>query len=198
MTVNAALSVDLALLTQALDRPEIDIVETLHEFAADARTAVPSYLGLSLTIARDTPFTCTVLEDLATPEDVRSSLLMPLRQGGTETAATDSAVILYGAQPGALVDLAADLSWLTGVQLDEYALDQHLPTIGTSSTPPTIHATSVINQAIGVLVGSGHPPEEAHQRLTAQAVDAGVDRYGAAVRILTALSSDADTEIDRQ
>lgn len=50
MHITQALSVDLALLTQAVDRPEIDIDQTLHQFAAVVGSAVRSYLGLSLTI----------------------------------------------------------------------------------------------------------------------------------------------------
>jgi len=38
-------------------------------------------------------------------------------------------VILYAASPGAFVDLAADLSWLARLKLDEFALDQHLPSV---------------------------------------------------------------------
>jgi len=36
-------------------------------------------------------------------------------------------VIRYAASPAAFVDLAADLSWLARLKLDEFALDQHLP-----------------------------------------------------------------------
>ncbi len=185
MHITAALSVDLALLTQAIDRPEIDILDTLNRLAADARRAVQSYLGLSLTTAGDAPFTFNALERHATPEDVRSSLLMPLPHSGTGNAAAGPKLILYAAQAGAFVDLAADLSWLTDVQLCDYALDQHRSMIALPSTEPTVHATSVINQAIGKLIGRGHLPDEAHKKLTAQALDAGTNRYDAAICILS-------------
>lgn len=172
----------LALLTQALDRPETDIVETLHQLAGDARLAVRSYLGMSLITIGDVPFTVTALEDHAKPDDVRSSLVMPLPHSGTGNAG--STLILYAAQPGAFVDLAGDLSWRTGVEPSEYALDQDLSMIGHPATQPTVHATSVINQAIGVLIERGHLPDQAHERLNAQAADAGTDRYGAAAHIL--------------
>lgn len=192
MRITAAFSVDLALLTGALDRPEADIAQTLHQLAAEARVGVRSYLGLSLTTAGETPFAFTALEGHATPQDVRSSLLMPLSRGATDNAAAGPALILYGGQAGAFVDLAADLSWLTGVELSEYALDQHLSTIALPPAEVTVHATSVINQAIGVLIGRGHPPDEAHEKLTAHAVDAGTDRYAQAARILSALATDPD------
>lgn len=190
MHITQALSVDLALLTRAVDRPEIDIVQTLHQFAVDARIAVRSYLGLSLIAACDEPpFTFTALEEHATPGDIRSSLLMPQTVDRTDNAAI---LVLYAARAGAFVDLAADLSWLTGVDLSDYCLDQHLSTIAVHCTEPTVHTNSVINQAIGVLIGRGHLPEEAHKRLTAQAVEVGTHRYAAAVHILSTLTTDTD------
>lgn len=50
----------------------------------------------------------------------------------------------------------------------------------------------MINQAIGVMIGRGDPPGDAHAKLTAQAADAGIDRYAAAAHILRSLATDAD------
>ncbi len=192
MHITEALSVDLALLTQALDRPEIDIVQTLDRFAVDARLAVRSYLGLSLTTGGEAPFAFTALEENATSEDIRSSLLMPLPVSGVDYAEGGCGLVLYAARAGAFVDLAADLSWLTGVELSDHPIDQHLSTIAFPSTESTVHTNSVINQAIGVLIGRGHPPNEAHKRLTAQTVELGTDRYNAAVQILSTLATDTE------
>lgn len=196
MNITAALSVDLALLTQALDRPGTDIVNTLHQVAADARLTVRSYMGLTLTTGGDAPFTFTVLEDHARSEDVRSSLLVPLPHAGTGNVAAGAALLLYGARARTFVDLSADLSWLTGVELSHYALDQHLPTGALPSSEAMVHDTSVINQAIGVLIGRGHLPDNAHEQLTAEAADAGTDRYAAAVHILRTLATDAEPTHD--
>lgn len=192
MHITAALSVDLALLTQALDQQQADIVETLHQLAADAQLAVRSYLGLSLTAAGEVSFTFTALQEHVTPQDIRSSLLVPLPHGATDITAAGPALILYAARAGAFVDLAADLSWLTGIELSDYSLDQHLSENASLSTEPTVQASSVINQAIGMLIGRGRLPDEAHEQLTAQALDAGSDRYAAASRILSTLAPDAD------
>lgn len=193
MHLTVELSVDLALLTQALDHPETDIVTTLHLLAAEARRAVPSYLGMSLTTAGEAPFSFNALEEDPRPEDVRNSLLVPLGPGGPyDAAAAGSTLVLYAAQPGALVDLAADLSWLTGIALAKYSLDQHLSTIARTPDEGTVHATSTINQAIGVLIGRGYPPEQAHDKLASQAADVGTDRYTAAIHILRALPTEPD------
>lgn len=196
MPITPDLAVDLALLTQALDRPEADMVETVHQFAVDARLAVRSYLGLSLTTAGNAPFVFTALREGGSSQDIRSSLLIPLPSGGADTVAAGPALILYATQAGAFVDLAADLSWLTGVELSEYAIDQHLPAMGLLATVPTVHATSVINQAIGLLIGRGHLPDEAHKELATQAIDAGTDRYTAAAHILSTLATDPDPTHD--
>lgn len=190
MHITRALSVDLALLTQALDQPEVDLVQTLQQLAADARLAVRSYLGLGLSLtAGDTPFLLAALEENAAPEDIRGSLRMPSPIGGVDDAEGGCALVLYAARAGAFLDLAADLSWLTGVELSEYPLDQHLSIVAYPSTANTVHTDSVINQAIGVLIGRGHPPDEAHKKLTAQAIEVGTDRYTAAVRILRTLAT---------
>lgn len=75
------------------------------------------------------------------------------------------------------VDLAADQSWLTGVELCDHVLDRHLTAMALPASEPSVHATSVLNQATGVLMGGGHLLAEAHQQLTTQAIDAGTDPY---------------------
>lgn len=82
-------------------------------------------------------------------------------------------VILYAATPGAFVDLAADLSWLAGLELDEFALDQHLNLPVDPETAGVGQAASLINQAIGVLVARGRTLGAASDELDARAADAG-------------------------
>lgn len=187
MHVTAALSRDLALLARALDEPGSDLASTLHELTTGARLAVGSHLGLRLTTAGDAPFTVTALEDHARPQDARSSLMVRLPGQGDDLAA--GTLVLYASRAGAFVDLAADLSWLTGVDLSSCVLDQHLPLDVPAPHEPTVHATSVVDQAVGMLLGRGHLPDAARAGLDARAAADGTDRYAAAARTMAALEA---------
>jgi hypothetical protein len=95
---------------------------SLAAFTADIKAAVPSYLGLQLTIGQSGhPVTLTRITPHRT---ARTSLRVPLTDLGPRFD-PDSRVILYAATAGAFVDLAADLS---------YAL--HLRTSSDRSTDP--------------------------------------------------------------
>jgi hypothetical protein len=106
-------------------------------------------------------------------------------------------VNLYAGSPGAFVDLAADLAWLTARPLSDFVLDQHLTIPTPSNTGTQLHAASIINQAMGVLMGRGHTPEQAHRQLDSQAADAGTDRHAAAQLILAALTATDIEDVDR-
>ena len=187
MIIPAGLAFELELLTQALDVPGTDLAQTLTRLAADAHTAVDSYLGLSVTItANQPPFDLTLLNEGTRREHIRASLLIPL-----STAAGDGpasvALILYAATPGAFIDLAADLSFLTGRTLAEFPLDEHRA-LAANSTTPGLASASVINQALGVLVGRGATLEQARRDLRQHAAAAGIALLAAATVILAALT----------
>ncbi len=79
MKISAALAADLGILTAALDEPGADVLHSLHQLGVDAQAAVPTYLGLSVTVdGSDPPFTFTTLED-GTADNVRTSLRLTLR-----------------------------------------------------------------------------------------------------------------------
>jgi hypothetical protein len=187
MEFTAALTADLAILSQALDDPGIDVAASLRHLTSDARLAVPSWLGLAVIVnGADLPVTFTTVADSVQPGDVLTSLRMPTSQASDY--AWPMAMIFYAGQAGAFVDLAADLSWLTGRDLTDFTLDQHL-TLHTVPGPANgVRAASVINQAIGVLIGRGHTPERARVELDARAAYAGTDRHVAADVILAALT----------
>ena len=64
MKIGAALAVDLSILTAALDEPGADVLHSLRQLGVDAHAAVPTYLGLSVTVdGSDPPFTLTTVED---------------------------------------------------------------------------------------------------------------------------------------
>lgn len=189
--ITPGLAAELDLLTQALDLPGTDLAETVMRLAADARTAVASYLGLSVAItANRAQFDLTALDERTGADDIRASVLIPLSTapGAARTGPASVALILYAATPGAFIDLAADLSWITGRTLTEFSLDAHL-TLPSGHTEPTPLAdTSAINQALGVLIGRGSVPEQAERDLYARAVSAGIEPLGVATLILAALS----------
>jgi hypothetical protein len=192
VTISAALAADLRILTAALDEPGADIAQSLQQLAADTIAGVPSYLGLSLIVSRSDPLlTSTYLVDGAVAGDVRTSVRLTLPGvgigigiGRTLPAVT---IILYAASPGAFVDLAADLAWLTARRLSDFALDQHLTIPAGSVTGGQLHVASAINQAIGVLIGRGYTPQQAHRELDTEAATAGTNRHSAALLILVTL-----------
>jgi hypothetical protein len=78
MKIGAAPAADLGILTAALDEPGPDVVHSLRQLGVDAQAAVPTYLGLSVTVdGSDPPFTFTTVEDGDT-DDVRASLRLAL------------------------------------------------------------------------------------------------------------------------
>ncbi len=198
MKISAALAADLDILNAALDEPGADVLHSLHQLGVDAQTAVPTYLGLSVTVdGSDPPFTFTTLED-GTADNVRTSLgLKLLARVGDGRVAPSVALILYAETPGTFVDLTADLAWLTGRPPSDFALDQHLSVPAGSDDGTSLRAASVINQAIGVLIGRGYTPRQAHSKLDTQADGAGTDRYTTAQFILDTLTAEDPADAER-
>ncbi|HXA89731.1 MAG TPA: hypothetical protein VNW96_14435 [Mycobacterium sp.] len=86
MKIGAALAADLGILTAALDEPGADVLHSLHQLGVDARAAVPTYLGLSVTVnGSDRPFTFTTVADGAA-DDVRTSLRLALPHVGVSSS----------------------------------------------------------------------------------------------------------------
>ena len=196
MKIGAALAADLGILTAALDEPGADVLHSLHQLGVDAQAAVPTYLGLSVTVdGSDPPFTFTTLEDGAA-DDVRTSLRLMLPGVGDGRASPAVTLTLYAETPGTFVDLTADLAWLTGRPPSDFVLDQHLSVPAGSDAGTHLRTASVINQAIGVLIGRGYTPGQAHRELDTQADGAGTDRHTTAQLILDTLIAEdpADAE----
>lgn len=201
MKIGAALAADLGILTAALDEPGADVLHSLHQLGVDAQAAVPTYLGLSVTVdGSDPPFTFTTLEGGAA-RDVRTSLRLRLPGVGVGDGQVSPSVtvILYAGTPGTFVDLSADLAWQTGRPPRDFALDQHLSLPAGSDAGTGLRAASVVNQAVGVLIGRGYTPPQAHRELDTHTVGAGTDRHTAAESVLDKLMADtkrADQEPD--
>lgn len=194
MKIGAALAADLDILTAALDQPGADVLHTLHQLGVNARAAVPTYLGLRVTVdGSDPPFAFTILEGRAAADDVCSSLRLRLPGVGGGRSSLSVSLILYAATPGTFIDLTADLAWLTGRPPSDFVLDQHLPGPARPDAGTYLRTVSVINQAIGVLIGRGYTPEQADRELDTQGERSSTERHAIAQFILETLAA-ADPE----
>ena len=107
MEISDALLAGLSALSAESTDPAFDLPGLVQALQDDLLVAVPSGLGLSITIQVGLPtVTVTTLAGTAT---VESSLQVPLP---SPLAESGSAVVFYAGIPGALVDLAADLQWV--------------------------------------------------------------------------------------
>jgi len=189
VTIPSALAADLALLTDALDTGSADIASTFSLLSSDVAAAVSSYAGLSVRIhSLGGLAELTTLDDPAVIAGVVTSLRIPVPVA-SQVPGPSVVIVLYATLAGAFVDLAADLAWLTDVALADVGLDLDLdldPRARSGVATP-ISSLSSIDQAIGVLVGRGHTPEETLVELETLAARFGGDRHAAALEILDAL-----------
>jgi hypothetical protein len=184
--LTAALGADLVALAQALDDLGTELTHALHRLAETIGLAVPSYLGLDITVVADgLPVTLTAPQREADPSQIFTSLYIPLpaicpvEQG--------SALFMYAGTAGAFVDLAADLSWLLDLDPESFVLDHHIPDPRAPLIRNSLTDFSVINQAIGVLIERGHTPESAHQHLHLLAASDHNDLTRAATNVLSTI-----------
>jgi hypothetical protein len=188
-----SLAAELAALDAALDEPGSDIGQGLRRLAAASAAAVPSYLGLSVVVTRHDPvFTLTLLDDVGAAGDIGTSILLTWPNPADSHDVAAVAFILYARSPGAFVDLAADVSWLTGGPPTDFVLDAHRGVPAEPDTATPIAAASVINQAVGALIGRGYTAEHAHSELDTQAARSGTERVAAAQLILDRLTTGDD------
>lgn len=155
----------LAELSDALDEDGTDLQAVLSVLVDDLTTAVPSFLGLTMTFPPDVPDGEGVTLNFLPAERadaVSTTLMVPLQALGVSGAG--GTVVFYAGRLGAFVDLAVDTRLAYGID-GQVRLDQHLP---SANLPPGVFghtAASKINRAIGVLLGRGHTPEEARSVL---------------------------------
>ena len=168
METPRSLADDLDALTEALDDPVLDLEAVLNVLTDDLLTAIPSFLGMSITLSIDgSP--CT-LNSSAESMRLRamSSLWLPL-----DPHEAGGHVVFYARDSGAFDDLADDARWMFSRD-GQAVVDRHLTAasgIGTEG----IHGLAEfgdINQALGVLSAMGH--RSAHAELYRRAL--GSDR----------------------
>ncbi len=160
-----------------------------------------SYCGLHVKVAdHEWPVTITAFAQDAAPP--ATSLRLPLRLV-SRLQAGSSCIVFYAARPGALVDLAADLSHALGVpattstsaragvpaatgggETADVRLDGDLPPVSMTSGIAGLEELSTVNLALGVLIDHGHRLKDAQEILRGGASAAGTDTHQFARRLL--------------
>jgi hypothetical protein len=173
---------------------------SLNVLGSDLAALVPSYAGLSLTVVvEEQPVTLgamvqgtpTALTSTAvpSPEAVPSPTAGPSPAKGGASATTvlsslafllapstegrtGAQLVFYAREPGALAALALNLSEVQGVARRDVEVDRHLSPPARSGIAG-VEELSLVNRAVGVLVGRGRTVTDArrHLRLTAQESD---------------------------
>lgn len=191
MNIPAALIAELHLLDEALYDAASDIAATLMLLMSEAAITVPSFLGLSVLVtqADETPVELSTFEHHPNHPPIGTSLRLrvPYDSRTGVQGPTSIELILYAAHPGAFVDLAADLTWLTGRPWRDLRVDEDLLGPRGSADARSLTSWSVLNQARGVLISTGLTADEADLELEARACATGVDRDHAAAELLAGL-----------
>jgi len=165
------LTEQLGVLTLALDDPGTDLKAMLDVLSDDLVAAVPSFLGLTMTLILDDGAIAltTVDGDVTRAAGARIELALAMPR-----AEDDARLVCYARDSGSFGALAADVG-LVGHS------SQHVVRGGgrLSSEPVTAPATApgitgldgfaVINRAIGVLISRGDSPAQAHDELRRRA-----------------------------
>lgn len=185
--VYSDLAASLELLNEALEDPDVDFAADVAALTAAARNAVHSYLGLTIIFSGDPAVAITVFAEPGPMPATRASLRMPMP--GNDIGDVGVVFILYASQPGAFVDLAADLAWMSARTSTQFVLDQHLQPHAQPDGTVTLRDAMLINQAIGVLISRGATPDAALRDIDALTARDGIDRTAAAASILATLTS---------
>lgn len=157
---------DLESLTAALDDPGTDLYDMLKVLADNLTAAVPSFVGVAITLdgvavtprVHDSDPALTPGESL----DLTFSVLMP--------DAPDSTPVFYAAEVGAFADLAAVVTRSASVAEHISAGTDVAPLhSGYSLGVSGLAEFSARNQAIGVLIEQGYTPDEARFELRRRA-----------------------------
>lgn len=170
----------LDTLSEALDDMGDDLHAVLAVLADDLRSVIPSFLGLSITVRmEDQPVTVTAIDS----PTAGASMLLPL--AAISDLPTNGTLVFYAANPGAFVDLAADARAAYGLD-GQVVLDRHLPIRAGSRSrgEQGLLERCQINQAIGVLIDQGYPPDRARAELDRRSAAAGIDPHTAAQSLL--------------
>jgi hypothetical protein len=191
-------------LTIGIGADDHAVDTSLAALVVDLKVAVRSYCGLQLTITQNGfPVVLTSFTELNGSVATSLRLQLWLLDPALEAA---SRVVFYARTPGAFVDLAADLAYALGdadtmdkkgkrnhrgnrfEQVNGHRpgieLDADLPPPSRVSGLSGLADLSTINRAVGVLIGNGHHPDDAHETLREQAAAAGLEPHAWAMWLL--------------
>lgn len=168
MIMTDVLTAQLDALTVVLDEPGDDLQAIIDVLVDDLSAAVSSFLGLRMTLHQldECPVTLTTMDT----NPLMAGACLTLSLGRPTSEGQDGSVVFYAGNPGAFVDLAADLQRVHG----QVHLDDQLPSAGDHIGRPGLTGLaehSVVNRAIGVLITRGHIPGEALAELRRRAAD---------------------------
>lgn len=159
---------------------------TLAMFRRDLLRAVPSALGGTVRVetleGHGSPVEIHLVDRTLHPHDIAAGLLLSLDQVREGLVGS---VLLYAGQPGAFHDLAADLRATAGAE--SHQVDEHppLPRQPVSPSVDGLQNFSLVNRALGVLIGRGYSLVQARTELADRAEQASTDLSHAAQRLLS-------------
>jgi hypothetical protein len=165
-----------------------DLVSILAVLIDDLVAAVPSFLGLRMTLPTSGgPGVVSTLTPSMTPM-IRASLTIRLDTVGA--ACAGGAVVYYAATAGAFEELAAMTR--QHVQRDDaVVLDAHLdPDVAVGTALVDL---SLIDQAIGMLIEQGYTPESARTTIDERSSATGRPPLAVAVEITSGHLDDEKT-----
>lgn len=181
--VAAALAENIRELFDDLDQAPSQVEESLASLRRDLKLAVRSSVGLTLTVVMDPDqqVTLTSIDPFTDASDVVTSLRLPMTWAAMEAG---SMIVFYAGVPGAFIDLAVDLSYSLHLALGTIILDQDTAATVSESGLTGATESSIVNQAIGVLIDRGFTPARAGAHLRQEAGQSRRDVHHAATRIL--------------
>lgn len=196
MRFDATTVAALATLTEALDEPGTDIATTVSRLGDVVAATVLSFMALSFRAGSgdaEIEFTgrSEAHDDLS---GIRTSLVIPLTDPGVDRhpVQSHSSLVLYAGQPGAFVDIAADIAWLTGRPLESFRIDEHIGAPRDDGSVAALQDASTVNQAVGVLLERGFTVAAAVNHLEDLAAAAGVAVVTSAAVLLGQLDDGDD------
>jgi hypothetical protein len=153
----------------------------LSRLGRDVAAAVPSCLTVSIVLAHpDAEISISATAGTAKPGAVLASLAVPL-----PGAVPAGVMVLRASAVGAFLLLADDLGLLLGAGHPPIGVDEHLTWPPAASFPTSLADLHAVDQAVGVLIDRGLPPETARRELQ-QRADAADTTVAAVSRALLA------------
>jgi hypothetical protein len=163
--------------------PELDLELSLHALSRDVALVVPSCVGFSMTVVLELqPVTLTSMSVDADAAPICSTLTLPLTL--TSQLAPGSTLVFYAHALGAFVDLAADLTIALGARDGQVVADDR-PIPVRSSGIVGVEQLTIVNRAVGLLVGRGSSVADAHAQLQGTALRSGLQSFQVAAYLVS-------------